>query len=326
MSKAKVADWRKVTPGPIVLAFGPEDYLVSRVVRSIREHLRLQDSDLEVTELEAAEYQGGQLQDLSGPSLFSSPRLVIIRGLERCSDELITDGIDYLQAISPETTLVLTHNGSSVRGKKFLEALRADHNVTEVQCAKIAKDTDRSAFISAEFAAEGRQITPGAVRALQDAFAEDLAELASACLQLMQDSSAVINEDLVDSYYGGRVETSVFKVADAAIAGQSAKALALLRHLLTSGADPVPIVAALSTTMRRMAKAFGNRSVTAGDLGVQPWVLEQVRRNLNGWTDEGMARIVNALVEADSAAKGAHRDPVYVLEQLVLLIAKKGMA
>ncbi|MEY4320388.1 MAG: hypothetical protein RLZZ471_329 [Actinomycetota bacterium] len=326
MSKARIADWRKVAPAPIVLAFGPEDYIVSRVVRSIREQLRLQDADLEVTEVDAADYQGGQLQDLSGPSLFSSPRLVIIKGVERCSDELIGDGVDYLQAISPETTLILTHSGSSVRGKKLLEALRTDQNVTEVQCVKIEKEADRAAFISAEFASEGRQITPGAVRALQEAFAKDLSELAAACQQLMQDSASVINEELVDSYYGGRVETSVFKVGDAALAGQSAKALALLRHLLTSGADPVQIVAGLSTTMRRMAKAFGNRSVTPGDLGVSPWVIEQIRRNLNGWTDEGMARMVNALVEADAAAKGSHRDPVYVLEQLVLLISKKGMA
>ncbi len=326
MSKAKVADWRKIAPAPIVLAFGPEDYLVSRVIRSLREQLRLQDPDLEVTELDAADYQGGQLQDLSGPSLFSSPRLVIIRGVERCSDELIADGVSYLEAISPETTLLLTHNGSSVRGKKLLEALRADQHVTEVQCSKIEKDAERASFISAEFASEGRQVSAGAIKALQEAFAKDLSELAAACHQLMQDSSAVISEDLVESYYGGRVETSVFKVGDAALAGQSAKALSLLRHLLSSGADPVQIVAGLSTTMRRMAKAFGNRSITPGDLGVSPWVIEQIRRNLNGWTDEGMARMVNALVEADAAAKGAHRDPEFVLEQLVLLISKKGMA
>lgn len=326
MSKAKVADWRKIAPAPIVLAFGPEDYLVSRVIRSLREQLRLQDPDLEVTELDAADYQGGQLQDLSGPSLFSSPRLVIIRGVERCSDELIADGVAYLEAISPETTLLLTHSGASVRGKKLLEALRADQHVTEVQCSKIEKDAERASFISAEFASEGRQVSAGAVKALQEAFAKDLSELAAACHQLMQDSSAVISEDLVENYYGGRVETSVFKVGDAALAGQSAKALSLLRHLLSSGADPVQIVAGLGTTMRRMAKAFGNRSITPGDLGVSPWVIEQIRRNLTGWTDEGMARMVNALVEADAAAKGAHRDPEFVLEQLVLLISMKGMA
>lgn len=143
MNKAKVSEWRNVAPSPVLLAFGPEDYLVSRVVRSIREQLRLQDPELEVTELDAADYTGGQLHDLSGPSLFASPRLLIIRGLERCSDELILDGIEYLASPSPETTLLLIHNGSSVRGKKLLEALRANPWVTEVQCAKISKESDR---------------------------------------------------------------------------------------------------------------------------------------------------------------------------------------
>ncbi len=324
MSKAKVADWRKVTPAPVLLVFGPEEYLVSRVLRSIREQLRLGNPDLEITDIEAADYSGGQLQDLSGPSLFASPRLVIIRGLDRCSDELIEDGISYLDSLGDETTLVLIHNGSSVRGKKLLDALRGNPNVTEVPCAKLTKDSERAAFITAEFASEGRQITSGAIKALQEAFEKDLAELAAACAQLMQDSSSTISEELVDSYYGGRVETSVFKVADAAIAGQSAKALGLLRHLLASGADPVQIVAGLATTMRRYAKAFGNRSVTSGDLGVQPWVLEQIRRNLNGWTDEGMARTVIAMADADAAAKGEKRDPIYNLEQLIILISKKG--
>lgn len=326
MSKAKQVDWRKVEPGPVVLAFGPEDYLVSRVVRSVREQLRLIDSSLEVTELDAAEYIGGQLADITGPSLFAATRFVIIRGVERCSDELISDGIDYLQNLNPEATLLLVHSGASVRGKKLLDALRADANVSEVACAKITKDAEKSAFITAEFASESRQISPGAVRALQDAFSEDLAELASACQQLMQDSSSVITEELVDSYYGGRVEVSNFKVVDAALAGQAAKALALVRHALASGSDPVQLVSAAALLIRRLAKSFGNRSITAGDLGVAPWQLEQVRRSLPGWTEEGIARVVNALVEADAAAKGAHRDPVYVIEQLVLLVAKKGMA
>lgn len=326
MSKAKVAEWRKVAPAPIVLAFGPEDYLVSRVVRSIREQLRLQDSDLEITDIDAADYQGGQLADFTGPSLFSSAKLVIIRGLERCSDELIADGLDYLNQISPESHVLLTHNGSSVRGKKLLDALRANENVTEVACLKIAKDADRGAFINAEFAAESRKVTPGAVKALQDAFLDDLAELASACHQLMQDASEVITEELVDSYYGGRVETTAYKVVDAAVAGQSAKALSLLRHLLTSGTDPVPIVSAFSITARRMAKVFGNRSATAGDVGGAPWMLEQARRNVNGWTEDGLAKLVEAVVSADAAAKGAQRDPEYVLEQLVLLMSRKGQA
>ena len=260
MTKAKLVEWRKVAPSPVVLAFGPEDYLVSRVIRSIREQLRLVDSSLEVTELDASDYTGGQLADITGPSLFAATRLVIIRGLERCSDELISDGIDYLENLNPEATVLLVHSGASVRGKRLLDALRSNSNVAEVACAKIVKDAEKSAFITAEFASESRQISPGAVRALQDAFAEDLAELASACQQLMQDSSAVINEELVDSYYGGRVEVSTFKVVDAALAGHAAKALALLRHALASGADPgQPAEASALHRLRPPARTLGLR-------------------------------------------------------------------
>ena len=61
-------------------------------------------------------------------------------------------------------------------------------------------------------------------RALLDAFSDDLAELASACSQLLQDSADSISEQIVERYYGGRVETNAFKVADAALAGRSGEA------------------------------------------------------------------------------------------------------
>ena len=61
------------------------------------------------------------------------------------------------------------------------------------------------------------------------AFGDDLAELAAACAQLISDASDEITEGVVDKYYGGRIETNAFKVADAALAGRSGDALALLR-------------------------------------------------------------------------------------------------
>lgn len=327
MSRAKILEWRKPQPCPITLISGPEDYLANRAITSIRQQLRLVDPSLEVNDIDAADYTGGLLFDLASPSLFSSPRLIIIRSVERCSDELIVDGIQYLSEASPDTTLVLVHSGATVRGKKLLDALRATPTlVGEVVCNKISKDAERSAFIAGEFAAEGRQITSGAIRALQDAFAEDLAELASACSQLMQDSASTITEELVDSYYAGRVEVKTWQLADAALSGQSAKALSLLRHALASGVDPVPLVSGLSGSIRQLAKSFGNRSITATELGIPPWKLEQIRRNLTGWTDEGLAKAINAVVEADAAAKGASRDPEFVLERLVLTIAKKGQS
>ncbi len=325
MSKAKNLDWRRAAPDYVVLVSGPEEYLAGRAIRSIRDQLKQVDPALEVHELDAADYSAGALLNLTSPSLFAEPRLVIIRGVERCSDDLITDGIAYLENPTADTAVIIRHNGSSVRGKKFIDAIRASSHATEVACAEIKKDADRVSFVQAEFAHAQRKITPAAVRALLDAFADDTAELASACSQLLTDSSDTISEEIVDRYYGGRVETNAFKVADAALAGQAGEALALLRHALSTGADPVPLVAAISMKVRQLAKIFGNRSASPQGLGMAPWQVDRARKDLVGWSDDGLANAVAAMAVADAAAKGAERDPIYALEKVIHLIARKGI-
>ena len=324
MGKAKQISWREAKPAPIVFVSGPEDYTADRAIRSIRDSLRKSEAGLEVHELLASDYTSGQLTALASPSLFMEPRLVLIEGFEKCSDALIEDGLSYLSDPSADTTIVLRHNASSVRGKKLIDAIRASDIAVEIACAEIKKDSEKAAFIQSEFAAAGRKITPGALRALADAFADDLSELAAACSQLLVDRSESIDEATVDKYYGGRVETNAFKVADAALAGQSAEALALLRHALTTGADPVPVVAAFAMKVRLMAKVYGNKYATAATVGAQPWQIDRARKDLAGWSEEGLANAVLALATADAAVKGAERDPVFALEKLVLLLSNRG--
>lgn len=322
MSKNQTISYREARPSPAVLIFGSEDYLAGKAIRLIREQLKASDPNLEVHDIEAADYTGGLLDSLASPSLFAEPRLIIVRGVERCSDELIDDGIRYVGNPAADVTVVFRHSGSSVRGKRLLETLRA--NGLEIPVLPLTKDSERASFIAAEFESAGRKVTPGAIRALQEAFSEDLAELSAACSQLLQDSAETITEEIVDRYYAGRVETNAFKVIDAALASNAAAALTLLRHAIASGAETVPLVAAFAMKIRQLAKLHGNRSASAQALGMAPWQLDRARRDLNGWDEDGLARVIEALVEADAAAKGASRDPEFVLERLVLLIANKG--
>jgi DNA polymerase-3 subunit delta len=324
VGKAKQVSWRDAKPASIVFVSGPEEYLADRAIRSIRDQLKSSDAGLEVHELLAGDYAPGQLTALASPSLFMEPRLVLISGMEKCSDALIEDGLSYLLEPSLETTIVLRHNSSSVRGKKLIDAIRAFDNAVEIACAEIKKDSDKSSFIQSEFAAAGRKITPGALRALADAFADDLSELAAACSQLLSDQAESIDEATVDKYYGGRVETNAFKVADAALAGQSAEALALLRHALATGADPVPVVAAFAMKVRLMAKVYGNKYASAGNVGAQPWQIDRARKDLAGWSEDGLANAVMAIATADAAVKGMEKDPVFALEKLVLLLSNRG--
>lgn len=320
--------WNAIRPASIVLVSGPESFLADRSVRRLRDLLTLEDPSLEVTDLDAADYAAGELFTRASPSLFGEPRLVRVSNVERSCDAFLADALRYLDAPAEGCYLVLRH-GSGARGKKLLDAVRSGAaDAIEVSCAELKKETEKFEFAAAEFAAENRRITPGALRAVVVAFTDSLAELASACQQLIADSSAEITENTVQQYYGGRVEASAFRVADAAIAGRRGEALGLLRHALTSGADPVPMVAAFAAKLRTMAKLLGARGSVgqvASEFGLAPWQVERARRDLHGWSEDGLGACIEALAETDAQIKGRGRDPIYALERMVGVVAARGV-
>jgi DNA polymerase-3 subunit delta len=319
--------WDKVRPAPVVLVSGTESFLAERAVRMLRDTLRAEDPSLEISDLEADNYAPGQLLTLASPSLFGEPRMIRVSGVEKCTDAFIAEAIAYLESPAEDTYLMLRHGGG-VRGKKLLDALRGGlGNGIEIACAELKKDSDKLDFAAAEFAIEGRQISPGALRALASAFSDDLAELAAACQQLIADASEEITEVTVEKYYSGRVETNAFRVADVAIAGRRGESLILLRHALASGADPVPILAAFASKLRTMAKISGARGASgqlAQQFGLAPWQVDRARRDLQGWDDRGLGRSIEILAETDAAIKGGGRDPVFALERMIGVISTRG--
>ena len=317
--------WDRVELAPVVLIRGAEgllaDRAVSRLARLARENAAATGDVLEVTTIEAAQYEGGRLAVITSPSLFAEPRHVEILGLESMTDACATDVLAYLADPAPEVTLVLRHGGG-VRGKKVIDALVAA-KVSLVACDAIA-DRDKPSFVAAEFSRAHRRISSDGVSALVDAVGSDLRELAAAASQLIADTTGTVSEQDVDRYYGGRVEATVFKVADAAVAGDVAAALVLVRHAMASGTPPVPLVAALALKLRTMAKVAASRGRDRGSevlTGLAPWQVDRAKRDLQGWTPEGLATAIMATAAADAEVKGESRSPEFAIERAVRRIA-----
>lgn len=324
MSAAKVSDWRKVNPSPLMLAFGAESYLAGQALKSVKDALRQKHPDLEVSEIDAADYSSGQLLNLASPSLFAEPRLIVIQNVEKCTDALIEDGKAYAANTATDTYLFFQHSAATVRGKALLEAIRAAAHSVEVDCAKVDKEPQRIKFVQGYFVHENRKITDQAVRAITDAFSGDLAELAAACHQLLADSAEAITEEIVDRYFGGRVQTTSFKIADIAINGRPGEAIALLRHGFNTGLDPVPVVFTLANRLRQMARVHSDPKITPTAAGMDSWRLNRLKSEVQGWSDENLGAAIRLAAQADAAAKGAERDPQYRIEQLVIFMANKG--
>ena len=324
MSNAKTVDWRKAHPADVALIFGPEDFFATEATRTIREALRQKHSMLEISEVDASSYQAGQLLNLASPSLFSEPRLILISNAEKCTDAFIEDGKRYLTSPAPDTTVIIRHNGSSVRGKALLDAIRASELAIEIACPKTSKDHERTKFVTAQFAAANRRVTDSAVRAMVGAFRDDVSELAQAIEQILQDSSENITEEIVDRYFGGRVEADAFKVLDLALMGRNSESLLMLRHALATGQDPVYLVGSFAYKIRQIARVVGNPRITLAEAKMDSFALTRAKKDAQGWDDEGVGRVMQAIADADAAAKGGDRNPEFRLEQLLMLICNRG--
>ena len=326
---APVVPWHGIRDAPIVLVSGTESFLADRAIRILTDRMKSSDAGVEVSDLDATTYGYGELFQLASPSLFGEPRLLRVSGVEKCSDAFLEDALSYLGSPEADVVLVLRHGGGN-RGKKLLDGLKkAGADALIVECKDIKKDADRMGFISAEFQRVGATLTPGAQRALADAFSTDLAELAAACQQLIADTEgALVTEDIIQRYYGSRVEATTFQVADKAIAGHFAEALILLRRAIDSGAEPILVVAAFAMKLRTMAQVGGvrgNNDAVALELGIPSWQVRLARGNLQGWDEAGLGRAIMEVASTDSAVKGFGPHPHYALERMVRVVSRRGL-
>jgi len=314
--------WDEVELAPVVLVTGPEALLAERAVDRLIGLARDQDAEVEVTRIDGSAYTTGELALATSPSLFAEDRLLVVENVEKGTDDLIADAIRYVGAPESDVVLILRHGGGQ-RGKKLLDTVKQT-GAPVVSCEAMKRDADKATFVTQELRRAGRRMDARAVRALVDAVGSDLRELAAACGQLIADTTGVIGVEVVEKYYGGRIEATGFRVADAAVAGSAGEAVSLLRHALATGVDPVPLVAALAARLRMLAKVSTVRGRGAGaerDLGLAPWQIDRTRKELAHWTPESLATAITAVAQADAEVKGASRDPRFAVERAVLRIA-----
>lgn len=310
---------------PFVLVSGPEAVLADRAVEQVIADVRVGTPEVDVVTLTAEGYEEGELTVQASPSLFGEDKLIVVRDLHQAPDALQVDLLTYLADPADSVTLVVTH-ASGNKGKKVLDTLKkAKAHV--IPAPAIKSDRDKAEFVTNEFRTARRKASPDAVQALVEAVGKDVRELASACKQLVDDTTGTIDADVVERYHGGRVEATGFKVADAAVAGRTGEALRLLRHAVDVGVDPVPIVAVIAMQLRQLAKVGGagrGRSADlARDLGMAPWQIDKARRALQGWSGDALGRSIQAIAAADVEVKGGGRDPVYSVEKAILTISRE---
>lgn len=314
----------------LALVQGPEEILAERGVESVVDAVRAAEPEAEVVRLHASAYQPGELGVHASPSLFGGWTVIVVHDMDEADDALVEDLLAYLARPEDAVTLVVRHKSGN-RGKKVLDTLRAG-GARVIEAKAVKSEADKHAFVKHEFREARRKIAEDAVGALVQAVGKDLRELAGACAQLARDVQGTVEVEDVHTYYGERVETTGFKVAEAALAGDEATAMSLLRHAMNGGLDPVPLVAVLAMQLRQVGRVAaagrGSSTQVARDLGIAPWQVDQARRVARGWDGPRLGRAVEAVARADVDVKGglrteaAVRAPEYAVERAVLQVCR----
>jgi len=315
-------------PAAVTLVLGPEEFLAERAVSRITAHARQVDPEVEVRRLAGPDLQPGELTDLTAPSLFGDTTLLILDRAHELVSEQAAEVATLVRFPVEHVRLVILHAGQANRAKALLEACRDAHAAT-IDAPKISKISERLDFVKGEARAAGRRMPDDAARTLVDAVGSDLRELSAAIAQLVSDTEGAITSEVVTTYYAGRAEVTSFQVADLAVDGRTAEALGQLRHALGSGVAPVLVTSALASALRSIGRVAsaprGTRPADlARDLGMPPWKVDVVRRQVKGWSADGLADAVAAVAAADGAVKGANGagDPAYALEKVVVQIGR----
>lgn len=315
---------------PVTLVVGDEDFLVERAVARLVSAATGGPGTAggagaagDLHDVTAAGLAPGELTSLTTPSLFGGAAVVVVRGAQDAVKAVAEELTSLAASPPPDVVLIVTHAGGA-KGKALLAALGKQRPET-IECPRLTRIADRMLFVRGEFRQSGRTIDDSGVRALLDALGSDLREIASACSQLAADTTGVIDQSVVSTYYRGRAEASGFSVADRAVEGRLGEALELLRWALAVGVSPVLISSALAQGLRLLGRVGGaprgqSPAALAAEVGAPPWKIDRVRQQLRGWTPEGVARALAAVAEADAQVKGEGASPGYALEEAVRTI------
>ncbi|QGU08021.1 hypothetical protein COCCU_10510 [Corynebacterium occultum] len=305
---------------------GTEEFLAERARNQIISAIRAsipEGADLPVNTMRAGDITGPELLELLSPSLFGEDRVIVLTNTDEAGKEpaelLLKAALDP----APGIYLIIMHSGGG-RTKNMLPKYRKVAN--QVYEVAELKDRERPGWVKNEFRSHEVEVTPDVVQALLEGVGSDLRELASAVSQLVADTGGAVTAAKVREYHAGVAEVSGFDIADLAVTGQTAKAVASTRRALQLGTSPVALAAALASKVGAIARLYTSRGSDsrrlAGTLGMHPFVVEKTVKVARKWNGEAISDAVILIAELDSAVKGQGGDQNYEIEAAVRQIAE----
>lgn len=234
---------------------------------------------------------------------------------------------EYIPSL-PETTVLVALIPDELKADHPLMQAARRHGKSHV----FAKPTGAQLtdWVTRRARAQGRRITPEAVRMLVESLGDDLRMLASEIDKLgtYVGEGGEIGVDDVRALTPVARQSKVFDLTDALARRDTSAALALLHELLANGESPLGIVAltAFQTRSLMQVKLLSDRGMPAHQIasaaGIAPFVVEKSLRLARRFTFAQLEAAHRTLLEIDTSLKRSRMTPELALDLLVLEFGK----
>lgn len=272
--------------------------------------------DLRPTEVDASQWQGGELQLLVTPSLFGERRGLLVSDARALSKEATAELAAYLVAPDLDSVLVLVARVAE-RGKApaALEKLvRPVGNVRQVQLAR--KDVEP--WLLGRARAIRLELAPPGAHALVETVGPDPAGLVAALQQLANAFPGErVGPELVARQFRGLGEQKVWDLCDRAFGKDLPGAIRSMRALEEGRDDPLMVLGAIASRLRDMirVRALPDRMPPAELARAAAlrfdWQARRYRQQALRFSMEDLVGLHRRVTEADRALKsGASADVV----------------
>ena len=296
--------------GPVTMLWGEDAFL-------LRETALTMLGDIKATEVDAAEWEGGELQDLATPSLFGEPRALLVTDCRSLSKTALGELATYLRSPDPAAPLVLActvaergkppaalhQDGRSRRGTRSRSRYRARSS------RRGSSNGPRASASSSRPRRRGRW---------SQTLGEDLAQLAGALDQLGAAFEVRrITPAEVHQQFRGLGEQKTWDLCDRAFGKDLPGAIRALRAIEESGDEALMVLGGIAVRVRDLirVRALPDRTPpaqVAKQAGLRfDWQARRYQQQARNYSLDELVTIHDRIAETDRALKsGAPGDVV----------------
>jgi DNA polymerase III subunit delta len=294
---------------PVLLLWGEDAFV-------LREAALERLGDLRPTEIDAGEWQGGELQSLATPSLFGEPRSLLVTDCRSLSKEAVIELAAYLAAPDPDAPLVLCYT-TPERGKVAAALQKLVEPLGEVRQVQIGRK-DLEPWLVGRAKRSGADLSGPAARTLVDVLGTDAGQLAAAVQQLTTAYSGQrITPTHVHGQFRGLGEQKTWDLCDRAFGKDLAGAIRALRAIEEAGDDALMVLGGIAARLRDLVRV---RSLPerlppgriAKEAGLRfEWQARRYQQQGRNYSIDELVVLHERITEADRALKsGASGDVV----------------